>query len=132
MTPQLHSYTSGQTQVLTRMSACRLQVAFESQDLKFMTETLIEVHIKVQWAGGELLSLTAHEDLRSTGALNPLLGYVVLKRLGFAGGSLCSGAWKHGAGGSGEGSRSTGLMCPGVLSVVHPEQQPLVRCAVRI
>ncbi len=68
------------------MVSSRLQVAFESQDLKFMTETLIEVHIKVQWAGGELLSLTAHEDLRSTGALNPLLGYVMLKRLGFAGG----------------------------------------------
>ncbi|GFR45338.1 hypothetical protein Agub_g6706 [Astrephomene gubernaculifera] len=62
-----------------------LQVAFDSQDLKFMTETVIEVYVKVQWAGGELLALTANEDERATGATNPLLAYAVLRSLGFAG-----------------------------------------------
>ncbi|GLC35277.1 hypothetical protein PLESTB_000581800 [Pleodorina starrii] len=62
-----------------------LQIAFESRDLKFMTETLIELYVKVQWLGRELLALTAHEDPRAVGATNPLLAYAVLKSMGFAG-----------------------------------------------
>ncbi|GIL42495.1 hypothetical protein Vafri_457, partial [Volvox africanus] len=62
-----------------------LQVAFESRDLKFMTEPLIELYVKVQWLGGELLALTRHEDPRALGTTNPLLAYSVLKRMGFAG-----------------------------------------------
>ncbi|GIL82564.1 hypothetical protein Vretifemale_11358, partial [Volvox reticuliferus] len=62
-----------------------LQVAFDSRDLKFMTESLIELYVKVQWLGRELLALTSHEDPRALGATNPLLAYAVLKSMGFAG-----------------------------------------------
>ena len=62
-----------------------VQAAFESTDLKVMTEALTEMWVKVQWAGPEYLALTARDEPKATGATNPLLLYAVLHRHGFAG-----------------------------------------------
>jgi len=66
--------------------ASPMMVAFESQDLEFMSHDLLYTYVSSVWVGRQLLALTGIQDQRSVSVRNPLLLYRVLKAAGFGGG----------------------------------------------